>query len=150
MVVLIVIAAVVDGRELTPYLVTALIAAIFTPLFFMLVSYLETSGPFSTPIGVGPDAMMAPTWWRPHYVEWSHVQALIHTHSAMGSFAPIDRNLVVIAKDGQRTRLFLPVISKEELACLLTILRTIADRHGFEFVLDHTDEGQKRARELGA
>ncbi|MFC6486809.1 hypothetical protein [Nitratireductor sp. GCM10026969] len=145
---LIVVAGVVDRRELTPYLIVALAVAVIAPLVLVLASYIMAA--LNSPIGIGPNAMVAPGWWRRHYVEWSEVRALIHTHSMVGSFAPIDRNLIVLTKDNRRIRLFLPAISKEELAQLLAILRDIADRHGFELVLDHTEEGQKRSQELGA
>ncbi|NRG17804.1 hypothetical protein HPQ64_08890 [Rhizobiales bacterium] len=145
-VVIIIISAFVDGRAIGPYLTAALYTAVLLPFGLKLSSYLLSPNP----VGVSPEAMVASGWWRPRRINWSEVRALVHTHTMLGSMAPIDRNLIVIMKDNRKTRVFLPVLSNEEMSYLVTILRDIAGRHGFEFVLDHTDEGQKRARELGA
>jgi len=142
--------AVVDGRELAPTFIAAAPVAAFALLSFVVLNYLLIAGPFRTAIGISPKAMAAPTWFRPHYVEWPEVRALICIHSLLGSLAPIDRNLIVVTKDHRKTRLFLPVISNTEMTQLVTILRDIADENGFELILDNTEEGRKRARQLGA
>ncbi|MEF2547793.1 hypothetical protein VQ045_11540 [Aurantimonas sp. E1-2-R+4] len=151
MVGLILIAAVVDGRELTPYLKAVLYVAVLVPLGLMLVRTLGKYTDFNTPVGISPTAMAARGWLSGIYFEWSEVRALVYRPPMIaGRYEPPTSELFVILKDDRRDRVRLPCLRPDDVGQLVAILNAIARRHGFELVVGHTEDGDKRARQLGA
>lgn len=87
-------------------------------------------------------------WWTPFQGNWSEITTIAHVHSMLGrSFRPIECNLLLFGRNG-RARMSLPPLNESERLAFFEILTKIARRHRIELVFDHTDEGNRRIREL--
>ena len=143
MVSLILITAVIDQRDFTPYIKAASWVAVLVPLGMMLVYTLERHTIFNRPIGISPTAMVAPGGRSGTYIEWSKVRVLVYCPPMFTArYEPPTDDLVAIMRDNRRERVALPRMRNGDFDRLVTLLETIADIHGFEFVRGSQDDGE--------
>ncbi|MEO6395549.1 MAG: hypothetical protein ABIO40_06525 [Devosia sp.] len=95
-------------------------------------------------VAIDAEGIAAPGLFGMKYVGWREVRMLAHAPSLLGpSRAPIEFALLVVPR-GRRPpmRLSLPDLEEKECNALVDILTAIAERHGFEFIQDYTEDGR--------
>lgn len=92
----------------------------------------------------------SPGIFGPEYYEWKDLKAVAHVQSVLGRApGPHEFNLVVFPRARMMpVRLSLPFLDGDERAELFSILQALAKRHAFDFIIEHTPEGQRSLKRL--
>ncbi|MCQ8784163.1 hypothetical protein [Mangrovibrevibacter kandeliae] len=147
---LVCVAGLVDGGEIARYARAAFWVGVLVPLVLLPLHLMERDPRINASIGIGPTGMAQSDLWSATFVEWTDVRVLILQPPMLyGRYGPALSALVAFTRDGRRQKIVLPPLDGQGPRQLLTILQAITARHGIEFVMAHTDEGDRRARQLG-